>query len=430
MIDHNLKTMAFIVYCALFWFCIASATSEFVLADDRQVSNLTAYFFMSEVVPSVDKEGEYLWYHWISTHPGLFVTKTSNTSAEQLVMPFAAFGPAVLYFPEGFVGSYQNSTYSPSNATMYYRAWFYSIAFYMFTYAESPNGLDWYNYEPMPSWVEVAPIIVPLYNLTCWEPLDASIIYTANATNTGTDWSYRMYLTIACPYGNDYEERVKEVYTMSPPYVVVVGFSADGRHWQGYDPTGGGGSSQWALPIFTPRVNTTHFDNCSILSVSVIRNSATNWEMFYGGGFCDSEHNTIFDLPMYGGIGYATSEDGFNWTRQATPVFRRNESEEIGWWRRHGITSPTVMKMGTTNYTIWAMGLPPTNMTASEEVASMYVLGYIKLVRTTLPRPPWKLSIPEIIIIISTFAFLLVTLIMIGVMACMISDNTTKKHRY
>ena len=85
--------------------------------------------------------------------------------------------PTVEYYPAGFSGA--NSGVNPSSGTMYYRLWYwyapssspYGIS--VFHYAESDDGITWYNDQPLQNGtVKIITDIWPDWNRGTYGPAD------------------------------------------------------------------------------------------------------------------------------------------------------------------------------------------------------------------------------------------------------------------
>jgi predicted GH43/DUF377 family glycosyl hydrolase len=80
-------------------------------------------------------------------------------------------------------------------------------------------------------------------------------------------------------------------------------------------------------------------------SASVIYDSAeSKYKMWYSG----------FDLDGFWGIGYATSLNGINWNKNATPVLLYGG---VGDWDAFGVSGPCVIKEGFSSYKMWYTGI-------------------------------------------------------------------------
>ena len=241
----------------------------------------------------------------------------------------------VHFYSAGFIGA--NSGTNPSTLTMNYRMWYqgpggHSIAGWR--YSESPDGINWYNH------MAVNQFGTPVLDINISAQYGiADAVYTPGASNTGTDWTFRIY--------------VNAQYAVSPyssNELVVMAFSADGYNWTGYDPTSAG----YATPVFAPTLDGTSFDCDHIGWFKVIKNSPTDWEAFYSGG-----KGTTYQA--LNGIGYATSDDGINWTRRQTLL---TTSDGVA-WRSQSVWMPSVFKTGS-NYEIYFLGSDNPNIGSSD----------------------------------------------------------------
>jgi hypothetical protein len=231
----------------------------------------------------------------------------------------------VHYYSTGFSGA--NNGTNPSSSTMYYRMWYEGLNQYSISgwrYAESPDGINWYNHIPV---AQYGPDVYSTATGITYGIAD--VVYTPGATNTGTDWTFRIYANVQWELG-----------AYGGKELVVMAFSSDGYNWTGYDPTSVG----YATPVFAGTLVTSDFDCDHIGWFKVIKNSPTYWEAFYSGG-----KNTTY--KALNGIGYATSTDGINWTRRQT-LFTTSDGVA---WRSQSVWMPSVVKTGS-NYQIWFLG--------------------------------------------------------------------------
>jgi len=222
--------------------------------------------------------------------------------------------PLVEYYPDGFSGV--NSGINPSAQTMYYRLWYWDSQ-YIYTvaamrYGDSPDGKTWFNDQPLQN--GAVPIIsgsmaVPWCRGT-YGPSD--VLYFPGASNTGTDWTFRMY----------YDG------TTGGDEATGLGFSADGIVWTAYDPDSDGKAN----PVFSGTFVSGDWDY-DYASRCTVQWAEGQYHMWYSGG----------SASMNQGIGYATSADGMTWTRDASnPVFYRTDaggdSLSAAYWRYSGRT--------------------------------------------------------------------------------------------
>ncbi len=258
----------------------------------------------------------------------------------------------VKYYSTGFPGA--NSGTNPSSLTMYYRIWYAGLNQYSISgwrYAESPDGITWYNH------ISVAQFGPPVYSAATGITYGiADVVYTPGATNTGTDWTFRIYANVQW-----------EIGAYGGKELVVMAFSNDGYNWTGYDPTSAG----YATPVFAGTLDPNRFDCDHIGWFKVIKNSPTDWEAFYSGG----KETTYKALN---GIGYATSTDGISWTRRQT-LFTTSDGVA---WRNQSVWMPSVIKTGS-NYQIWFLGSNNPDLDSSDWI--QWKLGGANL--TVAPNP-------------------------------------------
>jgi predicted GH43/DUF377 family glycosyl hydrolase len=258
----------------------------------------------------------------------------------------------VQYYSTGFTGA--NSGTNPSSLTMYYRMWYAGLnqnSISGWRYAESPDGINWYNHIPVAQYGSL------VYSTATGVTYGiADVVYTPGATNTGTDWTFRIYANVQW-----------EVGAYGGKELVVMAFSSDGYNWTGYDPTAAG----YATPVFAGTLDPSRFDCDHIGWFKVIKNSPTDWEAFYSGG-----KDTTYQAPN--GIGYATSTDGINWTRRQT-LFTTSDGVA---WRSQSVWMPSVVKTGS-NYQIWFLGSDNSNLDSSDWI--QWKLGMANL--TVAPTP-------------------------------------------
>jgi hypothetical protein len=238
----------------------------------------------------------------------------------------AQYHADVKFYSAGFAGA--NSGDNPSAATMYYRMWYQGLDGHSiggWRYAESNNGINWYNRMPVS---QFGPAVYDGVHMGVHYGI-ASVVYTPGASNTGTDWTFRIYAN------GQWEDA-----PYSGQELTVMAFSADGYNWTGYDPTNVG----YATPVFAPSHVPGRFDRDHIGWFKVIKNSATDWEAFYSGG-TDTTYQAL------NGIGYAISSDGINWTRSET-LF--TTADPVA-WRDQSVWMPSVVKTES-DYQIWFIG--------------------------------------------------------------------------
>jgi hypothetical protein len=232
---------------------------------------------------------------------------------------------------------------------MYYRIWYQgnnsgSIAGWY--YAESPDGFMWYNH------IAVSQYGTPVFSAAVGVTYGiADVVYNPSASNTGTNWTFRIYANVQWELGAHGGDEL-----------VVMAFSENGYDWTGYDPESVG----YATPVFEGTLNPVDFDSTFIGWFKVIENSPTDWQAFYSGG------NTS-TFQAYNGIGYATSIDGINWVRQQTIL---TSSSGIAWCNE-SVWMPSVMKLANNSFQLWFLGSNNSDIGASNWI--QWQLGLLTL---------------------------------------------------
>ena len=241
------------------------------------------------------------------------------------IMTDAQYHSDVKYYNTGFPGA--NSGTNPSVLMMNYRIWYQGLngnSIGGWRYAESPDGINWYNRMP------VTQFGAPVFSaLTGTNYGIGDVVYSPGASNTGTDWTFRIYANV------QWEDAI-----YGGKELVVMGFSSNGYDWTGYDPASAG----YATPVFAGTLDTSQFDCDHIGWFKVTKNSPTDWQAFYSGG-----KGTTYQA--LNGIGYATSTDGINWTRRQT-LFTSSDGVA---WRSQSVWMPSVVKTGN-SYQVFFIG--------------------------------------------------------------------------
>jgi hypothetical protein len=238
--------------------------------------------------------------------------------------------PLVEYYAGGFAGV--NSGDNPSGETMSFRMWYWPGLSYSINdirYAESIDGMTWYNDQPLQN--GAVPIIsgVTSWNRGSYGPCD--VLYNPGASNTGTDWVFTMY----------YDG------TTGGSESIGLGFSSDGIVWTGYDADSDGNADP-VLEGSGSGWDATYVSRCTVMK------EAGTYIMWFSGG----------DGRMDHGIGYATSSDGITWTKDANnPLLYRDDGLS---WRNDRTYCPAVIKDGDI-YKMWFSG---------KDTAGNYAVGY------------------------------------------------------
>ncbi len=258
-----------------------------------------------------------MWYGTSGGQTGLATSDDGINWDEYGVVMFDGYHATVEYFEAGFTGV--NSGENASDASMFYRMWYWDVgSLYNVSaigYAESPDGVDWYNLQPCIN--GTVPIVsgVASWNRGSYGPSD--ILY-----NPGTDWVFTMY----------YDG------TTGGTESIGLGFSNDGITWTGYDADNDGNAD----PVLSG-TSVGEWDYNYVSRATIIKNADDDYEMWYSGGIGAMNH----------GIGYATSSDGITWTRDPIPIFHKTDGGAD--WRNSRTYTPMVIKDGC-SYKMWFTG--------------------------------------------------------------------------
>jgi hypothetical protein len=215
----------------------------------------------------------------------------------------------VVYFPIGFTGI--NSGLNPSSNVMNYRLWYwdtsqlYSIN--SIRYAESPNGINWYNDQSIQ---QVGNSVVsgswPDWNRGSYGPID--VFYNPSGSNILDD-------------ANIWNNKFVMYYDGTTGGVEEIGlaYSTNGILWKGYGRVlERGGGSTW---------------DSDYTSYGTVVKIDDTWHMWYSGSGYSGGANE--------GIGHATSQDGLNWQRDPNnPIFHKDDGVS---WRNSRTYTPSVI---------------------------------------------------------------------------------------
>ena len=277
-----------------------------------------------------------MWYGTSGSQTGLATSDDGISWTDQGVVMGNGYHATVEYYADGFAGA--NSGDNPSDITMYYRMWYwdpshlYDVA--AIGYAESPDGVNWYNYQPLQNGtVSIVTSVHPEWNRGSYGP--CGILYNPSASNTGTDWTFTMY----------YDG------TTGGDEAIGLGFSSDGITWTGYDADDNGKAD----PVLEGTYASGDWDYNYVSRATIIKNADDDYEMWYSGGTGKMDH----------GIGYATSPDGIHWTRdEDNPIFHKDDGVD---WRDDRTYCPAVLK-DESAYKMW--------FTGKDKETGDYSIGY------------------------------------------------------
>jgi len=269
-----------------------------------------------------------MWYGTTASQTALATSSDGITWTNHGVVMSYGYHATVEYYADGFAGA--NTGGTTSSDTMYYRMWYwdptylYSVS--AIAYTESPDGVNWYNYQPCQN--GAVPIVSagdPWWNRGSYGPCD--ILYNSGASNTGADWTFTMY----------YDG------TTGGDEAIGLGFSSDGITWTGYDADHDGKAD----PVLAGTYVSGDWDYNYISRATVIKNADDDYEMWYSGGTGAMNH----------GIGYATSSDGINWARDpGNPILHKSDAGYPAYpWRQERTYCPMVTRDGSV-YKMWFAG--------------------------------------------------------------------------
>ncbi len=289
--------------------------------------------------PTVVKVSDSDYRMWYGSGSGVgYATSSDGLGWTEQANPVTglvnANHPLVEYYEDSFAGA--NSGNNPSTDTMYFRMWYWPGLSYTINdirYAESADGTAWYNDQPLQN--GIVPIISagdPLWNRGSYGPAD--VLYNPEASNTGTDWTFTMYYDGTTGGGE----------------IIGLGFSSDGIIWTGYDADVDGKAD----PVLEGSGLVGEWDMTYVSRCTVIKGDDGTYRMWFSGG----------DGRMDHGIGYATSSDGMNWTKDANnPIFHKTDGIS---WRDERSYCPMVIEDGGI-YKMWFSG---------KDAGGNYAIGY------------------------------------------------------
>jgi len=280
-----------------------------------------------------------MWYGTSGSTTGLALSVDGIIWDDQGVVMTDGYHANVEYYPHGFSGA--NTGENPNGAIMYYRIWYWDGPLYTVNalgYAESPDGINWDNLQSCKNGnVPIISGVHPEWNRGSYGPCD--ILYNNGASNTGTDWIFTMY----------YDG------TTGGTESIGLGFSSDGITWTGYDDNADGKAD----PVLTGAFVVGAWDYNYVSAATIIKNDENNYEMWFSGGNGRMNH----------GIGYATSTDGIDWTKDSNnPLFYKSDTGYPNEpWRNSRTYCPSVIKDGST-YKMWFAG--------KGKIGGYYSIGY------------------------------------------------------
>ncbi len=215
----------------------------------------------------------------------------------------------VIYIPAG---------YSAVGGTYYYKIWYWDSSANVYSInalrtADSADGENWHNDQILTQDVTKPLVTGDPSNWSAGSYGPVTILYHPSAANAGSnpfDYTFSMYYDA----------------TTGGQEAVALAFSTDGIHWTRYG----------NAPVL-PHGNPGDWDSDYASHGTVIKGSDGTWRMWYSGSG-----------PSAGaeqGIGYATSADGINWTKDpANPIFSIYQAVA---WRSSRCYTPSVLYRST-----------------------------------------------------------------------------------
>ncbi|MCK4314258.1 MAG: hypothetical protein KAX24_00670 [Anaerolineae bacterium] len=202
-----------------------------------------------------------------------------------------------------------------------YKVWYWDINANLYSinaiaYAESSDGINWSNDQPITqdATMKLVTGVWPNWNRGSYGPID--VIYQPGASNAGTDpWNYNyvMYYD-GTNGGNEF---------------TGLAYSANGLFWTAYS------------TVSVLNGSLTVAWDCSDAVYGTIYQDATGYHFWYSGGGADDGSGGCVDQPVHQGIGYASSSDGKNWTKDpGNPIFHITDGVS---YRNSRVYTPAVV---------------------------------------------------------------------------------------
>jgi hypothetical protein len=250
----------------------------------------------------------------------------------------------IIYIPGG---------YDAIGGTYYYKIWYWDNGANIYTIdalrtADSTNGENWQNDQVLTQDVTMPLVTSDPSNWSAGSYGPITIFYNLSGANTGSDpfnYRYSMYYDI----------------TTGGLEAIALGYSTDGNHWIRYG----------SAPVL-PHGNPGDWDSNYACHGTVIKESDGTWRMWYSGGTDNCE----------AGIGYATSLDGLNWTKDpVNPIYSIGQGVA---WRNERCYTPAVLYSSSNfdghgeaaTYKMWFTGMALADHNRT--------IGYAKVA----PSPP------------------------------------------
>ena len=218
-----------------------------------------------------------------------------------------------------------------------YRMWYWPALSYSINdirTATSTDGLSWSNDQAI---TQVGSSVIDNSSSSNWNRGSygaADVIYNPSGsativepTSEASVWANKFVMYYDGTTGGDES--------------LGLAVSNDGINWQGYN--------SGTLPILAGTGNSGDWDEEYVSRATIIKENDNAYHMWYSGGVG----------AMNNGIGYASSLDGINWTRDPNPIFHKTDGVA---WRDDRSYTPMVI-----GDEMWFTG---------KSAAGVYSIGY------------------------------------------------------
>jgi len=275
--------------------------------------------------PTIIKEGD-LYKMWYASHADIRMTTSSD--GKNWTAPTVCNG----------LTNPNHPLVKKIGAT--YRIWYWNTGVNIYSInalrcAESADGVSW-GYDQSLTQDDTYKLITG--SGTGWKSGSygpGDVIYNPSGSDTLDDtdiWNNKYVLYYMATNGNN--------------EYIGLAYSADGKHWKRY------GNAPVLSPCTEADLPSVGWDYRSVGYPTVIKDADGTWHMWFCGG-PNTNH----------GIGYAWSNDGINWTKDAAnPIFHKDDGVT---WRNERTYTPIVI-----GNQMWFSGMH------KDGDISIYAIGY------------------------------------------------------
>jgi hypothetical protein len=283
----------------------------------------------SASVVQVPGEGYRMYYtNWtdllMATSPDK-ITWTAWPANPVAAMPEGNVGRLVVeHYAGAFLGA--NTGLNATTRFMHYRLW---LPFYpdpeslhaQWYYAESPDGIIWYNWDTLTLFGPVEPFPVEYEDWCGVSEPAVEVLYVPGASNTGVDWSFRGYYgqrVLVHPNGTVCQSGCETSLCNDTHmhFRALLAFSANGRNWTGYS------LDNLTTAVVMEGRGTGGPDVSGVMYFSPIRRGANTWEAVY----TEADIDLVEGMPSTwsASISHANSTDGLVWSADQVLVATNN----------------------------------------------------------------------------------------------------------